>query len=219
MMKRTAASVSTVRRRRWGERRALFDDAEAAQLLISAVERCIVRHGTARVSMAEVADEAGVTRSTLYRYFPTRKDLITALLLARAEALVEASVAAMPDPDDAAASLAHLILHPVETVAGTPLTDALFSPKSEGLATSVEFESDALFETALRRFGPPLARWQAQGQLHADLDIRQTVRWLIAQAVLLLSPPWRGLSDAERRTIVERYVVRGLLARRVTNER
>ena len=200
-------------RRRWGKQRALFDDGEAARLLLGAVERCIVRHGTARVSMAEVAEEAGVTRSTLYRYFPNRKDLITALLLARAEALIDAAVAAMPDPEDASASLATFILHPLETVAGTPVTDALFSPESEGLATSVEFESDALFEVAYRRFGPPLARWQADGQLHADLDIRTTVRWLIAQAVLLLSQPWRTLGDAERRALVDRYVVRALVTR------
>ena len=200
-------------RRRWGDGRALFDDREAAALLLGAAERCIVRRGTARVAMAEVAEEAGVTRSTLYRYFPGRTELITALLLARAEALVAASVATLPDADDAAVSLPWLILHPVETVAGTPVTDALFSPQSEGLATSVEFESDALFELAYRHFGPVLARWQADGQLHADLDLRTTVKWLIAQAVLLLSSPWRAASSADRRNLVERYVARALLTR------
>jgi AcrR family transcriptional regulator len=200
-------------RRRWGEGRALFDDREAAQLLLGAAERCIVRRGTARVAMTEVAEEAGVTRSTLYRYFPGRTELITALLLARAEALVAGAVASLPDPDDAAASLARLILYPVETVAGTPVTDALFSPQSEGLVTAVEYESDALFDLALRHFGPVLARWQAEGQLHADLDISTTVRWLIAQAVLLLSSPWRAAPPQDRRTLVEKYVARALLAR------
>jgi AcrR family transcriptional regulator len=200
-------------RRRWGEGRALFDDREASQLLLGAAERCIVRRGTARVAMAEVAEEAGVTRSTLYRYFPGRTELITALLLARAEALVAGAVAALPDPDDAAASLAGLILYPVETVAGTPVTDALFSPQSEGLVTAVEYESDALFALALRHFGPVLARWQASGQLQADLDMPTTVRWLIAQAVLLLSSPWRAASPEDRRTLVEKYVARALLAR------
>jgi TetR/AcrR family transcriptional regulator len=200
-------------RRRWGQRRAVFDDQEAAQLLLSAAERCIVRHGTARIAMAEVAEEAGVTRSTLYRYFANRAELITALLLARAEALVSASVASLPEPDNAAASLPLLILHPVETVAGTPVTDALFSPSSEGLVTALEFESDALFDLACRHFGPVIAGWQAEGQVHADLHVATTVRWMIAQAVLLLSSPWRALPPAERRTLVERYVVRALITR------
>jgi TetR/AcrR family transcriptional regulator len=200
-------------RRRWGERRALFDDREAADLLLGAAERCIVRRGTARVAMAEVADEAGVTRSTLYRYFPNRTELITALLLARAEALVAGAVASLPDPDDAAKSLPRLILYPIETVAGTPVTDALFSPQSEGLATSVEYESDALFELSYRHFGPVLTRWQAMGQLHADLDMPTTVRWLIAQAVLLLSSPWRAAPPETRRALVEKYVARALLTR------
>jgi TetR/AcrR family transcriptional regulator len=206
-------SASAPGRRRWGEGRALFDDNEAAVLLLSAAERCIVRRGTARVAMAEVAEEAGVTRSTLYRYFPNRTELITALLLARAEALVAGAVASLPDPDDAAASLTCLILYPLETVAGTPVTDALFSPRSEGLVTFVEFESDALFDLAHRHFGPVLARWQAAGQLHADLDISTTVRWLIAQAVLLVSSPWRAVSPEDRRTLIDRYVARALLTR------
>jgi hypothetical protein len=66
---------------------------------------------------------------------------------------------------------------------------------------------------ALRHFGPVLTRWQAAGQIHADLDISTTVRWLIAQAVLLLSSPWRAAPPEDRRTLIEKYVARALLTR------
>ena len=36
--------------------------------------------------MAEVADEAGVVRSTVYRYFPTRDELLLGLVLMRIDA-------------------------------------------------------------------------------------------------------------------------------------
>jgi len=200
-------------RRRWGGQRALFDDGKAIQLLLEAAGRCIARRGNARIAMAEVAEEASVTRSTLYRYFPTRTDLISALLLSRAEALVAAAVAALHDPKDAAGSLKQLILHPLETVSGSPISHALFSPESEGLAVSVEFESDAIFELAHRHYAPLLTAWQADGQLHADLDLTTTTRWIMAVSVLLVSPPLRDLSIAERRKLVDQYVVRALVRR------
>lgn len=198
-------------RRRWGGQRALFNDEEAVALLLDAAGRCIAQRGNARIAMAEVAEEAGVTRSTLYRYFPSRSDLVKGLLLARAERFVAASVAAMPDPGDAAASLTHLILHPVEAMRGTPITDALFSPESEGLVVSMELESEAIFQIAFRHFSPFLTRWHAEGQLQPDIEIAMTVRWIIGLAVLLLSPPWQALSGEERTKFVNAYVVRALV--------
>lgn len=198
-------------RRRWGGGRALFDDGEAVALLLEAAGRCIARQGNVRVSMADVAEEASVTRSTLYRYFPTRTDLVTALLLSRAEGLVATSVASLPDPSSARASLARLILHPVEATRGTPINNALFSPENEGLVLSVELGSEAIFEIAMRHYGPPLARWQDAGQLQPDLDLTTTIRWIIALAVLLLSSPWRELTAEQRRAFVDAYVVRAML--------
>ena len=211
-MASTAETPDHMRRRRWGGQRALSDDAEAIRLLLEAAERCITRRGSTNVAMIEVAEEAGVTRSTLYRYFPTRAQLVTALLLSRAEAFVSSSVAALPDPNSAHASLTRLILHPIETVGGTPLTEALFSRESEGLAVSVELESEAIFEIAYRHFGPVLARWHAAGQLQPDIDVTMTVRWIIALAVLLISSSWRQLSPTERTAFVDTYVARALLS-------
>lgn len=37
------------------------------------------RHGVRKVSMTDVSIEAGISRGTLYRYFPTKEDLLAAL--------------------------------------------------------------------------------------------------------------------------------------------
>lgn len=207
----TAGKEHVAKRRRWGGQRALSDEGEATGLLLDAAGRCIERRGSTRISMAEVAEEAGVTRSTLYRYFPTRVDLVTALLLSRAEGFVSASAAALPDPDNAAASLSSMILQPIEKARTSALSVALFAPESEGIAVSVEMESDAVFTIAMRHYGPVLTRWLASGQLHDDLDIATIIRWITALALVLLSSPWRELSAAERRSFVDKYVARALL--------
>ena len=63
--------------------------------------------------MTEVADEAGVARSTVYRYFRTRDDLVLGLLLSRVDAALETVVRSLRDPDDAAKCLPDLILKPI----------------------------------------------------------------------------------------------------------
>src|SRR5208282_5099353 len=49
------------------------DDDEAVQRILAAAKLCIDRDG-AESGIAEVARELGVTRQTVYRYFPSTED-------------------------------------------------------------------------------------------------------------------------------------------------
>ena len=197
-------------RRRWGDERAPRDDEEARQLLLAAAGRCMVRRGGVQIRMAEVADEAGVARSTLYRYFPTRADLVLGLLLSRLDGALVTVVRSLDHPDDAARSLPDLVLGPLAFVDGNPLNEALYSPGSSSFVSAVEMSSEAIIETTMVHYGPLLERWQSEGQLRADLDLREMVRWIQAIALYLLGPPWRPLSRAKKRTFVDQYFVRAV---------
>jgi AcrR family transcriptional regulator len=53
---------------------------ETATQILRATERAIARHGLQRVTLEDVAREAGVTRQTLYRYYGNRRQLIAAAM-------------------------------------------------------------------------------------------------------------------------------------------
>jgi TetR/AcrR family transcriptional regulator len=197
--------------RRWGEARALLDDDEARRLLLEAAARCIVRRGDAHVRMGEVADEAGVARSTVYRYFASRDDLILGLLLNRVDLALEAIAHSLPHPGDAIRSIPELVLRPLALVEGNALNEALFSPASRSDVTYLELSAEGLVDAAVRQYGALLERWQADGQLHGDLDVRETLRWMNAVALVLLAPPWRERSTAAKRDFLDRYLVRALV--------
>jgi len=72
----------------WGDDRAILDDEEARRRILDAAGRCIVRRGNTQFRMGEVADEAGVSRSTVYRYFPGRDDVLLGLMLMRVDRAV-----------------------------------------------------------------------------------------------------------------------------------
>jgi AcrR family transcriptional regulator len=197
--------------RRWGDDRALLDDDEARRRLVAATVRCIVRRGSARVRMADVADEAGVARSTLYRYFATRDDLIVGVLLARMDAALAVIVGSLEHPDDARRSVPDLVLRPLGLVEGDPVNEALFSPDSRAFVSWLELGSEQFLDVGYRHYGPLLERWQADGQVHGDLDLRETHRWLNAVSLVLLAPPWRERDADAKRAFLDRYLVRALV--------
>ena len=208
----TSDGASSVGARRWGDESALFDDDEARRRLLDATGRCIVRRGSIQIQMADVAQEAGVSRSTVYRYFQSRNELVLELLVSRTDAALARIVAALPSPENAQLTIPELVLAPISLVDGNPLNEAFYSVESRSLvAPSLDPGADQAVDAAFKHFGPLIETWIATGQIHSDLDSRETVRWINALSVLLLTPPWNGMDRDERATFVDRYLVRALI--------
>jgi AcrR family transcriptional regulator len=58
---------------------------EARRRIVKAAMACVDSVGLAKTSMSVVAAEAGVTRQTVYRYFPRLADILSAVALAGVE--------------------------------------------------------------------------------------------------------------------------------------
>jgi AcrR family transcriptional regulator len=54
-------------------------DRTSAELILAATRRAIAAKGPGKLTLSAVASAAGVSRPTLYRWFPTREDLFAAL--------------------------------------------------------------------------------------------------------------------------------------------
>jgi AcrR family transcriptional regulator len=201
------------RPRRWGTSSALLDDQEARRRLVAAAVRCIVRRGTGRISMDEVADEAGVSRATVYRYYRTREDLILGVMMSRLDAAMNLVIRSLEEPGNAARSIPELVLVSIGLVNGDKVNEALFSPDSRQFVTAVEMTAEPIADGAYRHIAPLLRQWQDDGQLPPDLDLRVTARWLHRVSVMLMTSPWGEMPVAEKRAFLDRYVVRALLAR------
>jgi AcrR family transcriptional regulator len=91
-----------VRTHGWAGRPPLDDDEAVARILV-ATRACIDTTG-ASTSIADVARALGVTRQTVYRYFPGTEELLKATALAATDEFVEAiaaHVAQITDPSAA----------------------------------------------------------------------------------------------------------------------
>jgi AcrR family transcriptional regulator len=208
----TSAFVMSPRNRRWGHDGALPNDDEACSRLLAAAERCIVRRGDTQIRMAEVADEAGVVRSTVYRYYATRDELLLGLVLRRIETAFGRWVAGLTDPQDAASSIRELVLKPVAAVDdGDAVNDALYASDSTALVPVLELGPEAVADVVAAQVGPLFRQWKAYGQIYSDLNLRETVQWMSATTSFLLTSNWRHRPAAAKRRFVDRYLIRALV--------
>src|SRR5262245_30433487 len=85
------------------------DGEKTAAALRDAAVSLIARHGYEAVSMRLLAGEIGVQAAALYRYFPTKQDLLFTLMREHMEGLIEAWGAARPQTSDPVSRLASFV--------------------------------------------------------------------------------------------------------------
>jgi AcrR family transcriptional regulator len=96
--------------------RTIGSDGEKTQIAIrEAAAGLIARYGYEAVSMRRLGDEVGVQAAALYRYFPTKEDLLFTLMREHMEKLAAAWAAVDPggDPTDRLAAFVrnHIRFH------------------------------------------------------------------------------------------------------------
>jgi AcrR family transcriptional regulator len=146
----------------------------------------LVRRDGEKVPMAQIAEHAGVGIGTVYRHFPTREDLLAALVYRSFGLAVDNARAAAAHPGSALEGVRTFFLATLRDrerfvlpLHGGP---AIFTP-----ATRVR---QADVRTILRGL---IERGQAAGQLRADLSPEDLI-----VAASLLSRPLPGTGDWER---------------------
>ena len=90
--------------------RTIGSDGEKTEAALrEAALSLIARHGYEAVSMRQLATEIGVQAAALYRYFPTKEDLLFTLMREHMEGLVEAWNTARPATSAPAKRLAAFV--------------------------------------------------------------------------------------------------------------
>ena len=175
----------------------------AAEKILDAAEKVFVERGVSGTSMAAVAEAAGCSRGTLYRYFSSRHDLHLAYVERQARRimrLVGHEIAGIRDPHE---RLVEGILRSLREVRRNPGTSAWFEPGEAGVAARMSRSSEVI-DTLTTAFVSGLL-----GARSRDADSRLRARWLVRVIVSLLILP--GTDDAEERALVERFAAPILL--------
>ncbi len=109
-------------------------EALARERILAAAARCLDRAGVAKTTLSDVAAEVGVTRQTVYRYYPSLADLLSALAEAGAADFIERMRAHLT-PLDA----------PVDVVTGAIVFCLEELPRDARIALLLDADDEGLF--------------------------------------------------------------------------
>jgi AcrR family transcriptional regulator len=124
-------------------------DVQQDRILRAAVEAASL-HGIRRLSVADVAKRAGLSRPTVYKRFPSKAALVTTAVRQEATAIVEAVRRVVDDIDDPAAALESGILTALRLVREHPLLDRIVRTEPEMLVPLLTVD-DSVVMPAIRR--------------------------------------------------------------------
>jgi AcrR family transcriptional regulator len=174
----------------------------AVERILDAADKAFVELGVSAAGMAEIANFAGCSRGTLYRYFKNRHELHLVYVQRASLSIqrrVHDKVESIEDPRE---RLVEFILCTVAEVRGNPATAAWFETGTAGLAARMS-RSAEIVETLTNSFAPELPERLGATRRRGERGLRQ--RWLVRVVVSLLTDP--AETEAEEREIVERFMV------------
>jgi AcrR family transcriptional regulator len=152
---------------------------------------CVDQYGEA-ADLAKVAAAIGVTRQTVYRYFPTSRSLFEAVAQQRATTLVDRLIRHLDPTLDAADAVVEVVMFCLRTLPSDPQLAFVARPgRADALITASEAPAMAL--AVLQRLPIELG--------HLDADRLATLAELMVRLLqaLLLDPATAGRDDTDLR--------------------
>ncbi|MFI0350049.1 TetR/AcrR family transcriptional regulator [Actinomadura sp. 9N407] len=187
----------------WGGRPPA-SDAEAWQRIVDATARCIDRHGVAKTTLSDVANELGVTRQTVYRHFDRISDIIGEVAAQGAESFVDRLIAHLQGISDPAEAVVEGMVFCVRTIPTEPRLSLLLQ-----LGDSNAFGRGATTADTIAYGAKMLQRfpvdWAAAGIGEDDLNgLAEIIMRLLTS---LLQHPGRPMQDEARlRALLNRWL-------------
>jgi TetR/AcrR family transcriptional regulator len=180
--------------------------------ILEAARRCYLARGLSATGMQDVAEAAGVARSTVYRYFPGRDDLLVATIKGEMEQLnarIRKKLAKYPDPAD---QVVEGMIVAIKEVPRRPLLRAVFASEEDSRARQAIWRSDVIV-----RFGDELMEHvirpaQSAGLLQDAVRPEVLVEWVYRLLLSFLTLPSNWIrGDAQLRATLRALLVPVLL--------
>jgi AcrR family transcriptional regulator len=181
---------------------------EARRRIVAAATACIDRAGLAKTSLSDVAAEAGVTRQTVYRYFPRLADILSAVAIAGVEsyaARMERHLATFASPAEVAVES---VVFGVRAVPAEPHLGLLLEAGELDVFTGA-VTSPQSFALGARILRNVPVDWASAG-VTSDEDFEGLAEILMRLFLSFLQYPPTPLTDDHLRTLVGHWIAPAL---------
>jgi AcrR family transcriptional regulator len=155
------------------------DDTSTEEKILDAAEKCMSRLGLRRVSMTDVAVQAGLSRGSVYVHFGDRATLVDAVLTRVANRFVASSESAVRSRRTLAGQVGEAAVFIRQHLGDELLTLRLPAEGDSLLATLLSVQVDRLLSQWIEFWLPFLDEAEHRGEIRAGLDHRRASEWIV----------------------------------------
>jgi AcrR family transcriptional regulator len=200
--------------RRWGGKKRVDDEVAARERLLDAAEECFSQFGSSKTSIEDVARQAKVSRSTVYRYFEGRNELLAAAYMRENAAIFDRVKTLMAERGTFAERVVRVTVRAINALRSGRFFPTLFSSDGALMSSQAIIASKMFYEAGHATMQPFFEEAQSRGELPADLGLEDFIEWhlrLIFSFAMFDSPAPRDQVSLTR--LLETFIAPPLDAR------
>jgi len=194
---------------------AVTVEASTEERILDAAEACMSRLGLRRVSMTDVAAQAGVSRGSVYFHFGDRATLVDAVLTRVATRFVASSTSAIASRNTLAAQVGEAAVFIRQHLGDELLTLRLPAEGESLLATLLSAQIDRLLSQWIDFWLPFLRAAEGRGEIRPGLDHQRASEWIVRSMfsfAVMPSVTFDMDDPAAVRSFVQDHLIAGLAA-------
>ena len=189
-------------------------DAKSDQVvaILTAARRCYLANGIAATGMKEVAASAELARSTLYRYFSGRDDVLVATIIEEMTELNECIRNRLAKYSDPADQVVEGLVVAIKEIPRRPLLYAVFASEGDSRARRVIWSSDAIVSFGEELMDHVIQPARDAGLLQESVRPEILIEWVYRLLLSFLTLPSNWVkSDVQLRATLHALLVPVLL--------
>lgn len=153
--------------------------SDTEERILDAAEACMSRLGLRRVSMTDVAVQAGLSRGTVYFHFGDRSTLVDAVLTRVATRFVASSESAVRSRRTLAGQVGEAAVFIRRHLGDEALGLRLPAEGDSLVATLLSVQIEQLLTRWIEFWLPFLAEAEGRGEIRDGLDHRRAAEWIV----------------------------------------
>ena len=156
----------------------------AKERLLIAATLCYERRGIAKTTMEDIAQQANLTRRTVYRHYPSHKDMLAAVVVQQSVKFLTKMHSDLQEIEDFSDYFVEALIYTIERGPSAPTHTFLFNFDSLPLVHEMFIASEALIQQAAEL-------WQSvyQQRSQGSLDMHMLTEWYNRITVSYLTIP------------------------------
>jgi AcrR family transcriptional regulator len=181
--------------------------------IVAAGRRCFSHYGVQKTSMDDIAREAGLTRASVYRYFPTKNALVKEVTQGQTKRFLDEVTRRTARIEGLSAQIEEIARMTIEFMREEPINVAMARSDPDAIARVLTTNSSPLMADSMETIVPLIEAAVARGEVRPDLDVLRAAEWItriVYSLVLTPAVTFDGDDPAMQQAFIREFLVPGL---------